>query len=935
MSAPERWRKVEETFHRALDLPENQRESWLDENCAGDDELRAEVRSLLESDGAAAGAFIGSEVQRAVMQLNDHATRDEGRRLGPYRLIREIGRGGMGAVYLAVRDDQQYESEVAIKLVRPGLDTDFILRRFRRERQILARLQHPNIARLLDGGTDDDGTPYLVMEYVRGVWITKYAEQQNLSVEDRLRLFLPVCAAVEHAHRHFIVHRDLKPGNILIDENGAPKLLDFGVSKLLLATPGDPAETQGVGMITPDYASPEQVLGDPVTLASDIYSLGVVLYELLCGVRPHRIEQFTPLALERAICLENIVRPSEAVRQNPALARRLARDLDNIILRALSKQPERRYPSVEQMAEDIRRCLAHRPVSARPDSVAYRAGKFVRRNRLTVALGGLVAASLIVGSAVAVRQALIAEERFQQVRKLATTFVFEVEQSARELPGSRPVRQLIARTGLEYLGNLARSSARDWELKRELATAYMRIGEVQGGTGGSNLGDPAGALESFRNAEVLLDAVLEHDPSDRKAAVDRMTVAHRISNVYRESGQAAKSVEAIEDGLRRTNALLAATPNDGELMQYAAVFHLDLGRMRQQSGDLRQAADEIASGIRILEQLAVIQPNDRETLANIASSHARLGAIQADLGRKQEALDSYRAGVSDLENIARRFPDKIQTQHELMLAHAHVGDMLGNPAYDNFGDATGAREAYSKMADIALRLQEADPADVRAMSDYGIALMRVGIVAPPESKKAALEKAHDLQLRTIAKNPKDRAMRIHKAWTEIEMGDLAALSSDRQSASRYYRMAIATSEGGGAIDASDIALQRWLISAARKLAEEQLKSGDREGTLATLDKALQLASRADTELPPTSVTGRSGLARAWQAAGFVYAQLADRELSELQKQDRETALGWYRRSMAEWRRLEPQQGFTSQRRQEMNSTVAELAALEAKGASSR
>ena len=265
MAESDRWRRVEEIFHQALERPDGERSSWLDSTCGDDAELRSEVASLLESDRAAAGGFVGSKVKRAVMQLHEETQPEvEGRRVGPYRLIRELGRGGMGAVYLAERNDQQYESEVAIKVVRPGLDTDFILRRFRRERQILASLQHPNIARLLDGGTADDGTPYLVMEFIRGSWITKYAEQNSLTVEERLRLFLPVCAAVEYAHLHFIVHRDLKPGNILIDESGAPKLLDFGVSKLLHANQSDATEPHGMAMMTPDYASPEQIVGDPV-----------------------------------------------------------------------------------------------------------------------------------------------------------------------------------------------------------------------------------------------------------------------------------------------------------------------------------------------------------------------------------------------------------------------------------------------------------------------------------------------------------------------------------------------------------------------------------------------------------------------------------------------------------------------------------------------
>jgi len=435
---PQRWDRVEEIFHQALEQSPEVREEWLNRTCAGNPGLRDEVASLLESDSAARDGFVGAKVQQAVMELgHDAAHVMEGRHIGPYRLIREIGHGGMGSVYLAARADEQYESKVAIKLVRPGLDTDFILRRFRRERQILARLEHPNITRLFDGGTIDEGIPYLVMEYIDGAWITRHAAEKRLSTEARIRLFLPVCAAVEYAHRNFIVHRDLKPGNILIDPSGAPKLLDFGISKLLHSDQPEPMHTQGVGMMTPDYASPEQILGEPITIASDVYSLGAVLYELLSGGRPHRIEQCTPLALERAICLDPVTRPSTAAAPDRTLARRLKGDLDNIILRAMQKEPGRRYASVEHLADDLQRYLEHRPVAARPDSLAYHAAKFIRRNRVAVSLVILAAAAILAGAAVAVQQARMAHDRFQDVRKLATTFVFDVEEAAATFPGPR------------------------------------------------------------------------------------------------------------------------------------------------------------------------------------------------------------------------------------------------------------------------------------------------------------------------------------------------------------------------------------------------------------------------------------------------------------------------------------------------------------------
>jgi eukaryotic-like serine/threonine-protein kinase len=926
MTDSARWRKIEEIFHKALERPETERESWLDGNCEGDAELRAEVASLIASDREA-GVYVGSKVQRAMVQFGTAIQPQvEGRRLGPYRLIRELGRGGMGSVYLAARDDEQYESDVAIKLVHPGLDTDFILRRFKRERQILARLQHPNIARLFDGGTAEDGTPYLVMEYIQGSWITKFADEKQLSVEERLRLFLPVCAAVEYAHRHFIVHRDLKPGNILIDSTGTPKLLDFGISKLLHATQNDAADTQDLGMMTPAYASPEQIVGDAVTLVSDVYSLGAVLYELLSGMQAHRIDQCTPLALERAICIDETIAPSAVVRNNRPLARRLAGDLDIIILRAMQKEPDRRYPSVEQMAEDIRRHLDHRPILARRDSFAYRAGKFVRRNRITVALGSMVTVSLIAGAGISIHEALIAQERFQDVRKLATTFVFDVEQAVRELPGSMPVRQLIARTGLEYLGNLSRSAANDWSLKRELATAYIRIGELQGGVETSNLGDAVGALKSFHEAQALLDSVLTHSASDRQALLDRMTVSHRLSDLHRQMGQLSLATAATEDGLRRANALLANNPNDADAVQYGAVFHLDLGRLRQQSGDLSQAATEIASGIRLLKQLASVRPDERETLSNIAVSQARLGAIQADLGHREEALESYREGVIRQEELNRRFPNDVHAQRELMLAYSHVGDTLGNPAYDNVGDEAGARAAYSRMVEVARHLHEADPADVRAMGDYGIAQLRLGIVSPPAEKKTILQRAHDFLGRATMRNPQDSSNRMHKAWTEVELGDASLIAGDRAGAVRYYQMAITTLQTTPVANA-DSASERWFVTAAGKLAAEYVHLRDRAAAESALDKALELASHIERETPPSSVTVRSIAARAWQNAGTAYAMLAEQDQPE-RNRDVEKARDYYRRSVEEWKRLEPLQGFNVLRKREMDLATSGQAGLE-------
>jgi serine/threonine protein kinase len=384
----EKWERIEEIFLQASDVPPSEQAALLDRMCGGDTEIRMEVESLLRADTTGESALCAA-IQSEVASMLDESSPDI--QLGSYRLLKEIGRGGMGTVYLAERADGQFQKQVAVKMVRPDMDTEFILARFRRERQVLGRLDHPNIGRLLDGGTATNGTPYFVMEYIDGDWITRYCESKTLDVERRVRIFLHICSAVHYAHLQFVVHRDLKPGNILVDSKGEPKLLDFGICKLLYRTAGgedDGAITIGTALLTPQYACPEQVRGEPVTIASDVYSLGAVLYELLTGARPHVFPELTPQVIEEVVCERDVIAPSEVVRRhNEKLAARLRGDLDTIVLRAMHKEPSRRYETVERFAEDIRRYLSDEPITARPDDFVYLSRKFLRRNRVAVGVG--------------------------------------------------------------------------------------------------------------------------------------------------------------------------------------------------------------------------------------------------------------------------------------------------------------------------------------------------------------------------------------------------------------------------------------------------------------------------------------------------------------------------------------------------------------------
>jgi hypothetical protein len=403
----ERWKRLDELFHQAVDLPKERRDAFLEEACGDDAELRAELEELIASDpeGEALLEGYSEEITRLAAALTSEA----GTSVGRYRLVRELGRGGMGTVMLAERADGEYDQQVAIKFVTAGFAAPDLVERLRAERQILAGLQHPNIARLLDGGTTDQGTPYLVMEHVDGLPIDRHCDGRELSLEDRLRLFLDVCSAVDHAHEQGVIHRDIKPGNILVSGDGRPMLLDFGIAKALAdAEVGEVTRTIA-RRLTPEYASPEQIQGEPVTPATDVYALGGVLYRLLTGVAAHQVEGASLAAWERVVCQTHPAPPSERIRTDPEVTgststgswgSRLRGDLDNIVLKALHYDPERRYPSVRELMDDLERYLRGAPVSARGDSWTYRGSRFARRHRVELTLAGvaLVAvAALVLG----------------------------------------------------------------------------------------------------------------------------------------------------------------------------------------------------------------------------------------------------------------------------------------------------------------------------------------------------------------------------------------------------------------------------------------------------------------------------------------------------------------------------------------------------------
>src|SRR6266446_5542818 len=520
MNTPARWEQIDKVVAAALELPAPERDTYVDSVCGAGTPLSTEVRALIRA-YEQAGDFLDSVTYRGnASAIEAEAGSFEGRRAGPYRLIRVIGRGGMGMVYLGRRDDEQFEKEVAVKLIDLALYSPSLMRRFQHERRILAGLEHPNIARLLDAGLTSEGIPFIVMEFVAGEPVHEYCRKQDLPVRERLQLFLKICDAVQFAHRNLVVHRDLKPSNILVTEEGVPKLLDFGIAKMLSAV--DTEATSGTApltqVMTPDYASPEQLRGVNVNTATDVYSLGILLFELLAGQRPYVLSGKPLEEIVRVVCEETPVRLSLAAGKT-ALAKELAGDLDHIVAKAIRKDPSERYVSVEHFAADIERYLGGFPVQARRPSVRYTVGKYVRRHKMGFVLAAVAlllgfgsVAAIVRQANIAERERTIAQRRFDQVRQLAHSIIFELHDGVASLQGSLPVRKLLVTRALEFLNALASERRNDRGLTLELAQAFLRVGEVQGGLTTGNLGDYRAALASFEKARELLLEIESADP---------------------------------------------------------------------------------------------------------------------------------------------------------------------------------------------------------------------------------------------------------------------------------------------------------------------------------------------------------------------------------------------------------------------------------------
>ena len=856
--SPETWQQIKRIFNVAVELTPSAQGPFLDSACP-DATARREVERMLAADFA-------TVLDHSPLATHSFAkgTSLEGRRIGRYRIVGEIGRGGMGAVFAAVRDDGQFEQKVAVKVILSGLNTDAIARRFRNERQILASLEHPNIARLLDGGMSDDGLPFYVMEFIEGEPIDDYCRTRDLPLHARLQLFRQVCAAVSYAHRRLIVHRDIKPSNILVTPAGEVKLLDFGIAKVVSQTNGEERGTATqLGLMTPAYASPEQFRGEQVTTATDIYSLGVVLYRLLTGQLPYNLNGLRLDQMLRLVCETEPPRPSHAIVDSEAKTQRidslpaetnqtsdlairnpqaLKGDLDNIVLKALKKEPERRYESIEQFAEDVRRYLEELPVSARPDTFSYRASKFVKRNRVGVIAASLIFLALIAGivgttyqARAARRERERAEKRFEQVRKLANNVVFKYHDAIADLPGATATREMLVKDALEYLDNLSQDAQDNPALAQELALTYLKIGNVQGETYRANLGDSAGALVSYGKSVEILESLVRKDQRNavllnnlRLAAQQKAYLLVRLQQ-WKEAEAMGQRVVDISrrlvlldaGNLDHRNALARSYQVKGDTMEFAGGDEEVIKWYRLSAEEAQAALTANPSGETIrrvmaanLQRLGTRLEYRADTLREVGTPDAEIAPLYI------EAETLHRRSFELSEGLQREFPQTEIYRRFVAATSINLGTAMART-----GKGEEGIPYLLRALEILRAISESDPKNNEAKRDVAelwqyMAFARDAMGQSGEAVKANLESLRILEeITTNDPSNFEFLKQTHLIYNKT--GDIFLKQGKLTEALAYYRKGMAyVAQMSTLNDNSQIAVLR--SESNRKAGEAQL-----------------------------------------------------------------------------------------------------------------
>jgi serine/threonine protein kinase/tetratricopeptide (TPR) repeat protein len=941
---PERWNEIKDKLHEALQLEPARRSAYLAEMGAADPDLQSELMSLIAFHERTGTDFLNAPLAQVNSALGSQVEHNPvlGRRVGSYLIMEQIGVGGMGEVYRAFRADDEYKSQVAIKLVRAGQNSNFVVNRFKNERQILASLDHPNIARLLDGGTTEEGGPYFVMELIEGLPFLEYCDTHKLPITDRLKLFLQVCSAVQYAHQHMFIHRDIKPSNVLVTSDGVPKLLDFGIARIL---EGRAVEAQFeptltiFRVLTPGYASPEQIKGEPITTASDVYSLGVVMYELLSGHSPYRIPSHASHELSRAVCELEIENPSLAVLRTESggiednarqitsakvsalrnssalkLSRRLSGDLDTIVLMALRKEPQRRYASVEQLAEDIRRHLENLPVIARKDTVGYRTSKFLTRHKAGVFAATVVTLTLLVGMAVTLREARIAraqqaraERRFNDVRALANSLLFDIHDSIRDLPGATAARRLLVDRARQYLDSLAQEAVTDPSLLREVASAYERLGDVQGKPLAASLGDDAAALLSYTKSLALREKLAKRGPAYPDDAVSLAKIHRLVANAAVETGDVSGALEHAKKAVAVAISVLDARTGNNEVAaselgwDYAALGGIESGGGFNSVGlsDPSSALHDFDKALAIASEQLKNNPQNVSLAQENAMLYERIGGLQGlVMGRRSEGLRNLNVALKIFRSLAAQ-RESSGFQRAVGAAASIIGgvqvmDGRFQPALANF------REELA----ISQRLSERDPHDLQARVDLtssyydvGGAWMRLGKLS---EGLAMIRRGIALDKRLISLDPKRGTLRSNLAQHRVAEAETLSRMGNAAGALQRYKEARTFYEGLARPDESNLDALLNMSATDAKIAATLFRLGQFDEARETYLSAVQVSEPPAASNPPNQ-QAQYTLADAYSGLGDVAVYLAGRTKQRVNRLSywRE-ASSWYEKSLRIW-----------------------------------
>ncbi|MBL8763929.1 MAG: serine/threonine protein kinase [Phycisphaerae bacterium] len=822
-------------------------------------------------------------------------------RVGPYRVLREVGRGGMGSVLLAMRDGDRLAPRVAIKLVKRGMDTQELLRRFQLERQVIGALNHPNIARVLDAGATEDGRPFFVMEHIEGQSIDDYCDSNALGTSERLKLFCKVCSAVHYAHQNLIVHRDLKPSNILVTKEGEPKLLDFGIAKLLNA------EVLGISLstapearlMTPEYASPEQVRGEPISTASDVYSLGVILYELLTGRRPYNFKSRLANEIERVICEVDPEPPSTAV-THPAevytkdgqtrtlsaeeiarkqearpttLRRRLSGDIDNIVMMAMRKAARRRYSSAEQLAADIFNHMEGRPVIARRDTFMYVFGKFAQRNKLPIGAAAVMVLLLAAGAAgtatgwirARANQVLAERERDRSDRLYALArdgigdFFLGVNKEIKQLDGATPARMRLIQTSRAVAEKLRKEAGDDPALKLILGRALHSLGEAQGGTRGASGGDRDAAIGSFREALTIRRDLASSNPKDPRARADVAETLLNLADVLYLAGQSIESASAMQEAAAASASAAKDAPDNPAFVRQHAMVIGTIGDRLLREQRIDEAEAHYLQHREIAQRLLATWPNDLNIMREALLSPMKLGQIYEDSGRLEAALNEYRAALAGRERIAALEPENASLRRDVSNACERVGRVLTRLA--RFDEAEAC---YARMTALNDELIASDPNDLRSRADSVRFLSRradlLVAMGDPAGALTLVDRGIELARARLAAAPTDSESLYNLASSLERRADLLAAAGAHAEAEPAYRECVSAYDRAAAGLEQNLMLVRRAAAAKLRLAafldERRSSSAD-----AAFDAAIAAFQRI-TQGPNASDVDRQGLARA-------------------------------------------------------------------------